>query len=353
MAFWIPNKRNLKEKSDYGVRVARPGFDANTCAQNQLLFNSSWPIMQIAEVIDMRDEISEYKYIFTTRTLVIDEITGDTISDETVSNEVAEPPSGYNNSYTETPTFWDERRSISVNKKYVYRKPNLPTTTYYYPSEAVTVDNVTTMTTRTCVYSATIPKKKHHLGFVPFFMMSDWVSNIKGYVILFSIDIRKDIDYPYVDAPLPFLSPVRDYGIKSSSKFSSRVPGLCSNMFSKLVQCVKTEESNRGDRENQGFIDTRVIWSPVQTDDPSDVPDGVFYNYEMYSFIQAPFVDKDDGGEYFEMSYVVFIPKSLTETVDESWEVTTTSFQSYYNGKNSLVVLRKPMVSPEYEEIII
>lgn len=32
-----PNKKNLKKRADYGVRVARPGYDANTCAQNQLL----------------------------------------------------------------------------------------------------------------------------------------------------------------------------------------------------------------------------------------------------------------------------------------------------------------------------
>ena len=38
-------------RGDYGVRVARNGYDASTCADSDLLFNSGWRIIQIVKVI--------------------------------------------------------------------------------------------------------------------------------------------------------------------------------------------------------------------------------------------------------------------------------------------------------------
>ena len=104
MATFIPNKYNPKERSNYGVRVARPGFDASTCAQNQLLFNSGWAIMQIAEVVDFRNQSPQYLYIMTKNTTVYDSATG-TYNFSEESEEVSSVPSGYSSNYKEL-TIW-------------------------------------------------------------------------------------------------------------------------------------------------------------------------------------------------------------------------------------------------------
>lgn len=44
------NTSTLQEKSDYGLKIAKAGFDVNTAKDSDLLFNSSWPSMQIAKV---------------------------------------------------------------------------------------------------------------------------------------------------------------------------------------------------------------------------------------------------------------------------------------------------------------
>ena len=77
---FAPNEKNLKNRSDYGVRVARPGYDANNCAQNQLLFNSGWPILQIAEIVDMSSMVTETVKEYERITTVVDISTGTQLS---------------------------------------------------------------------------------------------------------------------------------------------------------------------------------------------------------------------------------------------------------------------------------
>lgn len=43
----MANASTLISRRDYGLKVAIPGFDAQTAGDNQLLFNSSFPILQI------------------------------------------------------------------------------------------------------------------------------------------------------------------------------------------------------------------------------------------------------------------------------------------------------------------
>jgi len=43
----MANTSTLITRRDYGLKVAMPGFDARTAGDNQLLFNSSFPILQI------------------------------------------------------------------------------------------------------------------------------------------------------------------------------------------------------------------------------------------------------------------------------------------------------------------
>ena len=341
-----PNKKNLKNRSDYGVRVARPGYDANNCAQNQLLFNSGWPILQIAEIIKLdnmqADEQLEYKVITT----VMNTDTWEVISTETVTSFPDEPPAGYTstNTYEYDPYQYEgEFRLIQVNKKYV-RKPVAGTrTSYIYPYESHTEGNILTTVDKTCVKSP-YAKKQHRLGFTPFFCMSEDISDVSGYAVLFSVDISQDVDYPYTERPLELLRAGKDYGIKSSSKFGSRVPGLCSNMFSKLIQAVKTEETSL-----VGGEDKRAVWSPVEN--ANEASGGELLPYEFYGFIgETSSPNGIDGGVYYRREYPFYISRFSGGTLNDAWAVSSGSYQTIINTKNSLVVLRSPMVSPEYEE---
>ena len=350
MATFIPNKYNPKERSNYGVRVARPGFDASTCAQNQLLFNSGWAIMQIAEVVDFRNQPAQYLYIMTTNTTVYDSATG-TYNFSEESEEVSSAPSGYNSENDFETSFFHD---VLVNKRYVLKSAGATYHIYYYPAEQTTVGTVTTTVSKRCSrYS--VYKKAHGLDFVPFFAKSEWLSGVSNCVLLFNIDIRRDVDYPYTEEALPLISKTGDYGIKSESIFGDNVPGLCSNMFSKLVQAVKTEETVQGDRDmGGGASDTRAIWSPVNTDDPNEVPAGAFLDYEIYAFVEDKYFSvPDDGGEYYREQPVQYMSGSFGGAAQDAWAVTTSSFQSMMEDKNSLVALRKPMVSPSYEEITV
>lgn len=343
---YSPNKKNLRERSDYGVRVARPGYDANNCAQNQLLFNSNWPILQIASVIKMDNFTNESVYEYRVTTTVINTDTWEQISGSDVTTYPSEPPAGYtstNTFYFDPYEYGIDYRLIEVNRKFVRKPLAGDRTSYIYPNETHTEGNIRTTITKTCVLTP-YAKKQHRLGFVPFFMMSADISDVSGYIVLFSVDISKDVDYPYTEQALALLSPATDYGIKSSSKFGSRVPGLCSNMFSKLVQAVKTEETST--RYND---DLRSIWSPVKS--AEEAKGGELLPYEFYSFIGNSDSNAGiDGGAYYARDYPFYMSRYNGASLVDAWAVSTTSFQSWVSTKNSLIVLRSPMVSPEYEE---
>lgn len=343
----ILNKMNLKKRSDYGVRVARPGYDANNCAQNQLLFNSGWPILQIAKVIDLSKMVEDTTYRL--EILINWKDTQDpwspghygVLSDDIT--EVSEPPAGYTGTYSfiqPTPSLDD---GLMVNRKYVRRDLGGTATGYTYPNEVWTEGNIEYTKVTTC-RSMKFGKIQHRLGYTPFFMASEHISGTSGYVVLFSIDITKDVDYPYTEEPLAFLSGTKDYGIKSSSIFGDKIPGLCSNMFSKLVQAVKTQETSA---DKWGGVKA-AVWSPVRS--AEEGYNGVLAPYEVFAFNSQY---KGDGGYY----YYKVAPAAITYYGDEelvfvgyTWAMSAGGVQSVGTPINSLVVLRSPMVSPEYEE---
>lgn len=45
------NTSTVLPLNDYGIKISKAGFDALTAADNDLLFNSSWPSTQIAKVV--------------------------------------------------------------------------------------------------------------------------------------------------------------------------------------------------------------------------------------------------------------------------------------------------------------
>lgn len=57
--FYMP--RTLRDRSDYGLKIAKRGYDVLYASDNQLLYNSSFPVLQIVEYItnDTQWEIVE------------------------------------------------------------------------------------------------------------------------------------------------------------------------------------------------------------------------------------------------------------------------------------------------------
>ena len=337
------NKKNYKTRGDYGVRVARPGYDAEICAQNQLIFNSNWPILQIAKVIDL-DKKPSYDYMFW-----------DTTNECWVENP---DTTGLSIAYTMS------LHSASVDKN------NL-----VFTSVAQGFFN----SSYQLKYWRFSYKKYHHgLGYVPFFFKSEEVSNIENKIILTSVDISKDVDYPYTEGALPLISKIGDYGISSTSCFNNpRVPGLCSNMFSKLVQCVKTEETSNWlipAYEGATFGDKILCWSPFNK--PSEVVAGEVNKYEafLFSAYKCPFFERALAGNFFwergasidsdpfggslyysRDLWVSMLSMSSDEgsLYDDAVAYSNIAQASEIRDDASLVILRSPMVSPEYEVVVV
>lgn len=345
MAF-TPNKKTQKNVSDYGVRVARPGYDAGFCAQNQLLFNSNWPILQICEVMKVADMPLVSAYEVEEVETKINTTTGDIISVKRLTYDATSVPSGSTGNATNYFTIDDwggELKTVRANKKYIEVLVAGNVTVYRYPVNSSTSGNVRTESTKYCRYYAR-RRKSHRLGYTPFFMRSEDVSSTSGYVVLFSVDIAEDVDYPYTEEPLAMLHPTEDYGIKSSSIFP-KVDGLCSNMFSKLVQAVKTQKT----AVSNGGGDVRAIWSPVKNAGEATTKE--LYPYEFYSFIGNTTSGAGiDGGCYYTRDIPYYLTRYSGANIANCWAATVTSTQSVVPQLNSLVVLRSPMVSPEYEE---
>lgn len=320
--FSTTNKPNYKNKGDYGVRVARPGYDAINCAENQLVFNSNWPILQITAVVDLNKPVDSE--------VIWHSWTNGTWQTNTPSN-IAKTGDG-------TPI-----EEVFMGRNFVYKELALE----------IYVDDNTSEVWNKITYK----RFRHGLGFQPLFFMSENISNITGYVVLTSVDLTVDVDYPYTEEPTQFYGSMEDYGLKSESDFGENVPGLCSNMFSKLVQCVKTEETAR-----QWLGSTPILtWSPLTT--LANGYQNCLEPYECYAYngFGDPFGNgadqvMDDGPYYTRYGIPV-----RTEPADDSAFVafgdavayTTLGQGGYDNTKASMVVLRSPMVSPEYEEITI
>lgn len=336
--FSLTNKPNYKERGDYGVRVARPGYDAEICAQNQLIFNSNWPILQITKVIDINKiEEWEHKYFDMDNGVWVDEIPASATQGGGSAIDGARVSKNYLIYVGSSTNYFDYGDNYHWYIDFKYKK------------------------------------YKHNLGYVPFFFDSKYVSGLDGYVILTSVNIAKDIDYPYTEGALPLLNPIKDYGIKSTSEFGPNVPGLCSNMFSKLVQAVKTTESSRWILEDRtgNFHDEKILcWSPFN--EASEFVNGEVNKYEAFvfsaykcAFLEASLavtlinpdseLDTDLFGDglYYSMDSVVRM-LSIVDTPSiygQSAAYSNISQSPQLYDDASMVILRSPMVSPEYEEV--
>lgn len=323
MTLW--NDKNLVSRGNYGVRVARPGYDAGSCADTQLIFNSGWPILQICRVYDFSKKgVEKKRYWYKGEW-------GD------------EVPAGYSGSYDN-----DNQRGCIVNRKYVSKITRQ--TIYYYPDGSECIEFV-------------YKKISHQLGFTPFFLDMSVISNdaTKNKVVLFSIDIEKDVDYPYNDAPTPIISVPRDYGMKSSSIFP-RVDGLSTGVFSKLVKAVKTQATSNDIRyaEQIGVSMPVIHWTPLLEKEIAGATGKVLKDYEPFAFSDCYAMSydvstgnpiylhlNDDGGIYYERHPVRYDYNSNQVAVGYN----TIGQDIIGYERLTMVVFRSPLVSPEYVEV--
>lgn len=342
------NTPKLRKRANYGVRVARPGYDANDCAQNQLVFNSNWPIIQIAEVINLNKNV-ENRYVWLNQEYGAGGYTREWRETE---------PDGMN--YTTS----YEQKGFSVGSNYVW---------YQYYFEGGT--DINGKWWQKIYYK----KIYHGLGYPPMFYRSEDISNISGYLILTSVDLSIDIDYPYTEGSTMFLGSLNDYGIAGTSKFGKRVPGLRSDMFSKLVQAVKTEKTSNspiygyspGDPDPIIIPEAGILyWSPLKK---LENYEGCLEPYEAVAYygFDNPFGEADvltmDGntmagfgtdGPYYRddqaiVRAVAYDPAQPGSVFGDGVAFTDLGQGTYGCKHSSMVIIRSPMVSPEYEEITV
>lgn len=304
---------------DYGVRVARNGYDASTCADSDLLFNSGWRIIQIVKVISEKNKkifIDETQNIPSTYRLV----------------EI-------NENYGVG--FWN----CAVDEKWFY----LPPATYEYVDSATGHYHFRRKQYR--IY--------HGLGYMPLFFKSQFCADIPGYYLLTNIDIRQDADYPYTSKPSYYDGNTKNYGVKSKSYTRAKMPqpgetrgcGINTSIQSKMVMAVKTEKSTAPDYEYQGesYPTPSPSWcvppdKNAQTTSIKDYEAFGFFAYNnagsVYDTAGQPLMEYPVGWSWSGSSGERY-------TLVDQWGAAITP------AKKSLVILRSPMVAPDVEEFTI
>lgn len=333
------NTSRYKNRADYGVRVARPGYDAYNCAQNQLVFNSGWPIIQITNVIDL-NKVVETRYVW--------------LKDYYNTNREwrTTEPSGITYGYGY------ETKNVSVGRNYVWLETRIDTG---YDSDS------------TCWMRITYKKLYHGMGYPVVFYKSEDISDVPEYIILTSVDLTTDVDYPYTEGATKFFGSLKDYGIDSTSKFGSKVPGLRSDMFSKLVQAVKTQETSNWRWKIGDDVAPEaggLIWSPLsKLEDYNkclEPYEAIAYNGFNNPFGYADFSGMDrlvgfgDDAPYYRDDQTPVravspggIGGGSGSLFGDGVAFTNIGQSTYGSEYSSMVIMRSPMVSPEYEEIVV
>lgn len=357
------NETNLKKKGDYGVRVAKWGYDASVCSDGQLLFNSNWPIIQIAK---MQKIDGEPKLIGST---------------------------GYPTISAETPYELQEeydRAIAGVDRRYVYTKAHIRRYSYYgeFDPEHYYIPYYEW-------YQFDLYGFTHGLGYTPMFFSEQ---DFNGYdpthnrVVLTNIDIATDIDYPYVSKPSIGKAYSSDYGIKSKAYYSGKFPrtgsmagvGLSTAIQGKQIMAVKTEKTMATEGwathtwEGETWTDpASCVYYPPKNDDGETIIKADQFEYygfvsNMLALLRSPesfdagggMGGEDSGtrsnafdplrmgyGDIYFRTIVFPLPFSSFESgVTGARLMPADWFYPIERGnwvKQSLVVVRVPMVSPD------
>lgn len=338
------NKSNKVKQGDYGVRVARYGYDANICRDGELMFNSNWPILQIVKMIG-RSDISPY-YFGSTKEPVITSAKPYRLVDIRTIN------------------------TVGVDKSKVYTKIDA------YVYEYTDSNSVIHRFYRLGLYGFT-----HNLGYTPMFFREtdfNWGNTAAGNrIILTGVDIANDVDYPYTSSPMIRSNVYRsDYGIRSKADYAGKFPktgsnigvGFDTSIMGKQIMAVKTERSKNsgspvcvyyppkdnnknyfmsGDKfEYYAYVSNMAILSGIEwnigevvvvDNDTSDVNIGYGNVYFEWDTTSLPY-EASVGGDFRDIEGMMITPPALA------------SLPVDFN-KQSLVVVRMPMVSPDVKDV--
>lgn len=256
---FVNNTSDLQPKADYGIKISKAGFDALTAADNDLLFNSSWPSAQIVLV----------------KSIPVG-------ADRTVPHNLGFPPVAFIMGGTD---FFNTMYGCDTDSANAYIPSGLTT-------------------------SCTL--------------------------VIYHIDISKDVEYPFNDTVGINVEYNPDYGIKmvkeggdiNSTDLRDYI--LHSRCGSPLVLAVKTQETSSPD--NTDVVQyTSSIGYPTLNFGYVGVTEGsvsgsITYGSNAYLF--AP-----QGGQ----AYPIAFTDGFTTYVD------LLIGDSFFNGKGSVVCLRSPM----------
>lgn len=279
----------MRARSDYGLKIAKRGYDVMYASDNQLLYNSSFPVLQIVGYItaDTQWEVTEtgsYQYW--------DEFSGTIVTrwrhNRRRLHGLNYPPMvvpfGYN--------VFSSADKLEWNTKYIYFDKM-----FFSESEYNTYVNAGAKT---------------------------------PYATIFGIDIETDVEYPYVDDGLPIeWGQQYDYGIKHllTDDISSVDPtdlGLNANVQSIMAVAVK-----------------------VATNEQPEVavyyPDGISASQlAPFSFIKSATTGRWRAGGVSAQAVSGYRPAMPSLGIDY-YRLDGQLFAA----KCSLVVVRSPMIAPD------
>lgn len=338
------NKSNRVKQGDYGVRVARYGYDANICRDGELMFNSNWPILQIVKMIDAN---KEPYYFGSTEEPVVTSSKPYRLVDIRTTNV------------------------FGVDKSKIYTKADV--CEYQYTDNR----GVIHLFYRLKLYGFT-----HNLGYTPMFFREtdfNWGNAALGNrMVLTGVDITNDVDYPYTSSPMIRSSVYRsDYGIRSKADYAGKFPktgsnvgvGFDTSIMGKQIMAVKTEKSKdnsspvcvyyppkdndkkyimSGDKfEYYAYVSNMAIVSGVKwlmsefmvvDNEPKPIDVGFGNIYFEWNTISLPYEVSAGGGSVKSIEGMMVAPPELANL--------PTEFK-----KQSLVVVRMPMVSPDVKDV--
>jgi len=182
------NTSTLIQTQDYGTKIAKAGYDALTAPEQELLFNSSWPSLQIVKVVDLSDY----------------DVSGATLNP--IEHGLTFPPfavlMGEFDTYYGSNSTYNGFYPVPVDETHVYANN--------------TSSSVTPSLTR---------------------------------LVIYNLDITRDIEYPYKERSGSTVSYDTDYGIKAVKETEDITSSdmrdylLHSRCQSPLVMAVKTQDT--------------------------------------------------------------------------------------------------------------
>lgn len=283
-------ERTMRSRGDYGLKIAKRGYDARYASDNQLLYNSSFPVLQIVMYLTAA---TQWEITRTGAYTYWNEYNGTT---STRYRHNMRKLHGLGHPPMVIPLFaggWSSPDpNITWNDKYIY-----------YDRDFATLAE----------YNAFISGGSQ-----------------TGTFVVFNIDIETDVEYPYLDDGIETeWGQQYDYGIKHilTDDQNTKNPmdlGLNANIQSMLVVAVKVAtQANR----------TRNVY----------VPDGISpEKLAPFAFVKSSSTGRWRAGGVSAQAVMGYRPAM------PAYGVNYYLIDGQYIGsKGSLVVVRSPMISSD------